>query len=71
MGSADLLGGGDPLVRVRRRHLDVDDGDVRAGELDAPQELGSVLGLPDHVEAGIAEEARQPLAEEHRIVGDD
>ncbi len=71
MGPANLLGSGNPLVGVRGRHLDVDDRDVRAGELDPPQELGRVLGFPDHVEAGIGEEPREPLAEEHRIVGDD
>ena len=42
-----------------------------AGELDPPHELGRVLGLPDNVEAGVGEEAREPVAEEHRIVGDD
>jgi hypothetical protein len=56
---------------MRGRHLDIDDGDVRARELDAPQEPWSVLGLPHHVEAGVGEEARQSLAQEHGIVGDD
>jgi hypothetical protein len=55
---------------MRRRHLDVDDRNVRAGELDTPKEIGRVLGLADHREAGIGEEARQPLAQKHRIVGD-
>ena len=69
MRSANLLCGDYPLVRMRGRHLDVDDHDVRARELDAPQELRCVLGLSDDVEAGISEETRQSLAQEHRIVG--
>src|SRR5512132_281426 len=71
MRPADLLRGGDPLVGVGRGHLDVDDGDVRALELDAAQEARSVLGFPHHVEAGVGEEAGEPLPQEHGIVGDD
>jgi hypothetical protein len=68
MRPTDLLCCGDPLVRMRRRHLDVDDRNVGTGELDTPQELGRVLGRADHREAGVGEEASQPFPQKHRIV---
>jgi hypothetical protein len=46
---------------VRGRHLDVHDGDIGSPQLDSPQKLGRVLSLADDVEAGIGQQAREPL----------
>ena len=54
------LGGDDALVGVGRRHLDVDDGDVRFVELDVAQELAAVLGLADDVDAASTSRRASP-----------
>jgi hypothetical protein len=59
------------LGRVRRRHPDVHDrqvGLVLAGETE---QLVGVAGLADDVVAGPAEQARESLAKEDVVVGDD
>ena len=35
------------------------------------EQLVAVGGAPDHVEAGLGEQPREPLAQEHRVVGED
>ena len=62
---------GDAFVGMGGRHLDVDDRDVGAGELDPTQQLLSGLGLPDDREPSVGEKARQPLPHDHRVIGDD
>jgi len=42
----DLSGGDEPLVRVGRRHADVDDGDFWQRSTDEGEELGDVGGPP-------------------------
>ena len=41
------------------------------GEPDGAQQLEPVRRLPDHVEAGVGEQPREPLAQQHLVVGDD
>ena len=67
---ADPLGGDETFVGVGRRHLDVDDGDVRRRATDLVEELVGVLGLTDDVDAGVAEEVDDAFAGEQRVVGD-
>ena len=66
-----LDGGPQPLVGVRRRHPDVDDGDVRAVLAHRPDERGAVADRGDHLGAGLLEQPDQALAEEDRVLGQD
>src|SRR6266511_2980355 len=66
---ADLLRGLQSLVRVRRRHADVDDRDVRPVRAHLEQELLAVARLTDDLEASLLEQPRDPLAQEHRVLG--
>jgi hypothetical protein len=56
---------------VRRRHADVDDGDVRVVHGDVPQEILGVARLGADVEARVGEEPCDALPEQHRVVGED
>jgi hypothetical protein len=56
---------------VRRRHADVDDGQIG---LHLPCELdqfGAVARTADHFESHPVEQARKPLSQQHIIIGDD
>ena len=66
---ADDLGRPQALVGVGGRHPDVDDRDVGAGALHQLQQLVAVAGQPDDLEPGLREQAGQPLAQDHRVVG--
>ena len=61
----------EPFVGVRRRHADVDDRDLWLVHRDVPEQILGVPGLRDDVEARLAEQPRDALAQEHRVVGDD
>ena len=67
---ADLLRGLEPLVRVRRRHPDVDDGDVRGVAPHLQHQLVRVAGLTHDVEARLLEDARDALTQEDGVVGE-
>ena len=59
------------LGRVRRRHADVDDGELRPLLAHERDELVAVAGLADDLEAEPLEQAREPLAEQDVVVGED
>ena len=67
---ADAPRGAHALVGVRRRHADVDHGDVRLERADRVHQVDGVLGLCDDLEARIREHACDALAHECGIVGD-
>ena len=52
------------------RQPDVDDRDVQLMAVDLAQQLVGVLALGDHVEAGVAQQAGEPLAQQHAVLGD-
>ena len=58
------------VVRVRGRHLDVDDRDVGTMRTRAAQEVVGVAGLRDDVEARTLQDADDPLAEEDVVLAD-
>ena len=68
---ADLLRRDEPFVRVRRRHADVDDGDVRRVGTDLQHQLVGVARLAHDLETGILEQARDALAQQDGVVGED
>ena len=67
---SDLLGGTQPLVGVRWRHPDVDDRDVGLVARDLEEQVVCTGGLGDHVYSGIAEQGREPVADQQAVVGD-
>ena len=71
MPLADLARCDEPLVGVRRRHADVDHGDVRLVHRDVAQEVLRGAGLRHDLEARLLEKPRDPLAEEDRVVRED
>ena len=62
---ADALRGAQAVVGVGGRHAHVDDRDVGLVRGDLADQVVGVSGLPDDVEAGIPEEANDPLPEEY------
>ena len=71
MVGADPLGGVEAFAGVRRRHADVDDDGVR--RVGSRPRASSSLGVADlggDLDAGVCEHPGQPLAEQHRVVGD-
>src|SRR5262249_47443620 len=68
---ADLLRCTKPFVLVRGWQADVDDRDVRRVAAHLEQKLLSGRALSDHIEASLAEQARQPLAQQDAVFGDD
>ena len=52
-----------------RRHPHVDDGDVRAVRADLAQQVLGVAGLARDLEAGLLEQPRETLAQEHGVIG--
>ena len=70
MALADLLGGDEPLVRLRRRHPDVDHGDVGPMHRHVAEEILGVAGLRHDVEPRFVEQPRDAFAQEYRVVGE-
>ena len=70
MPRADLGRGAQPLVVIAGRHPDVDDGQVGLvlGD-DGEQRLG-VADAAHDVVAGVLEQAREPLAQQRRVLRD-
>ena len=71
MPLADLAGGPKALVRVRRRHADVDDRDVGLVHRDVAEQVLRVARLRDDLEPRFLEQPRHAFPEEDRVVGDD
>ena len=67
---SDLLGGTQALVGVRWRHPDVDDRDIRLVARDLEEQVVGAGGLGDHVDTGIAEQGREPVADQQAVIGD-
>ena len=67
---ADLLRRDEPLVGVRRRHLDVDDRDLRPGELDLAPKLLRRSYLAHDLEPCFGQKPPEPFPEQHLVVGD-
>src|SRR5581483_526007 len=70
MALADLAGRAQALVRVGGRHPDVHHRHVRAVRADLQEQLLGGARLPDHLEPGVREQARDPLAQEDGVLGD-
>ena len=68
---ADLGRGAQALVGVRRGHADVDDRDVGLVGADLAQQVLAVARLGDHLEARLLEQARDALAQQQAVVGQD
>ena len=68
---ADLQRRAQPVVGVVGRHLHVDDRDVRLVRADLAQQVGRVGGLGDDLEAGVAEQPHDPLAQQRLVFSDD
>jgi hypothetical protein len=69
MAAADLDGGAQPVVGLVGRHLHIHDGHVgTVGGHLAPQVVG-VTGLGDNGKAGVGQQAAEPLAQEHLVLG--
>src|SRR5918999_1638581 len=58
------------LVAVRGRQTDVDDRNVRLVAPHLPQQELSVSALGDDLEARVRQQACQPLAQQHAVLGD-
>src|SRR6266508_3623464 len=71
MLGADRLGGDQALVGVGWRHADVDQRHVGVGQAHLAEQALGVLGLADHLDASVAQEADDALAGEQDVVGDD
>ena len=69
--SAGFDRGAEPLVALGGRHPDVDDRDVRPMLDDGLHEGRAVTNLGDDDAPGVGDQARQALADEDRILGDD
>ena len=67
----DALCGDDALVRVRRRHADVDDRAVGLLRCDRTHQAVDVSGLTHHLHPRRGEHASDSLAGEHHVIGDD
>ena len=68
---ADLLRRAQALVRVRRRHADVDERDVRRVGAHLQHQLVGVAGLADDLEAAVLEQPRDALAQQDGVLGED
>ena len=53
---------------MRRRHANVDHGDVRLVHRDVAEEVFRVAGLRHDLESRLLEKSRDPFAEEDRVV---
>ena len=63
VAAADLLGRDQPVVALVGRHADVDEGDVGTAGLDHPQQRARVAAPSGDLEAGVLEQAGEPLAQ--------
>ena len=70
VGVADPAGRADALVAERRRHPDVDDGEVGLVLADGGAEAVGVVDGGDHVVAGILEQPAETLSEQDLVLGD-
>ena len=68
---ADLLGRAQTLVGLGRRHADVHDRHARLVHRHVSEQVLRGAGLGRHLEAGLLEQARDALAKEDRVVGED
>src|SRR4249919_904010 len=69
IATADFLGRAQTFVRVRRGHPDVDDRHIRLRIGDYGQEVVGAAGLGDDVDAGVAEQGREAVADQQVVVG--
>src|SRR3954454_3126087 len=67
---ADRLRGGEAFVRVRWRHLDVDDDQLRPPPLDQGEQLVAVACRSRDLEAGLRQQSAEALAQERLVVRD-
>ena len=58
----------EPFIGVRRRHPDVDDGDVGLVHRDVAEQVLGRPGLRDHLEARLLQQAGNALAKQNRVV---
>ena len=70
MALTDLPCRDEPLIRVGRRHPDVDDRHVGLVHRDVAQQVVGRPRLGDDLEPGLLQEARDALAQEHGVVGE-
>jgi hypothetical protein len=66
----DTAGGAQALVRVGRRHANVDHRDVGLMRADLAEQILAVAGLAGDLEARLLQQPRDSLAQQHRILGD-
>ena len=59
-----------PFVGVRRRHPDVDEGDIRPLERHRSHQFVRVAALRNDLDAGIGEQPGQARPHQHDVVGD-
>ena len=58
------------FVRLRRRHADVDDRDIRLVAANRVLQLVGIGRLGENLEAALGEDAGEPFAKEGRVLGD-
>src|SRR5581483_1341224 len=66
----DRFGGLETLVSEGGWHANVDDRDGRLVRAHFEQQIFGSTGLADDVEACLGEDARESLAQQHRVVGE-
>ena len=71
MRPADLRGRDETVVRVVRRHADIDDRDVGLVRANLEQEVVGADGAADHVVTGALQQRCDALAKQSAVVGDD
>ncbi len=67
---ADCIRHLEPFGRVRGRHADVDDQQVRLVLAAGPKRARAIACLGDNVVAGALEQAGKPFSKQHVVVGD-
>ena len=70
MQIANCHGSHQAFVGVRRRHFDVDQGDIRTVEGDRHQQPVRVRDRGHHLDADLGQQAGQPFPQQHLVVGD-
>ena len=70
MRGADLLRRPQALVGLRRWHADVRDHDVGRVAAHLEQQVVGGRRLADDLETGVGEQPRDPLAQEHGVLGE-
>jgi hypothetical protein len=61
--------GREPVSAVRGRHPDIDDRQVRDVPANQLQQLRAVARLADHLETRPPQQASNPLADQHIVIG--